>query len=78
MKQFTAALLLMLVAISCSKPVETTNAPKAKTYAELETLFKEWREFQRPPLKDGTPDYSVAAMKKQQEELSKWQQRLSN
>jgi uncharacterized protein (DUF885 family) len=69
--------ILILLCISCSKPVET-NAPKAKTYAELETLFKEWREFQRPPLKDGTPDYSAAAMKKQHEELSKWQQRLNN
>jgi hypothetical protein len=70
--------LLILIVISCSKPVETSNAPKAKSYAELETLFKEWREFQRPPFKDGTPDYSMAAMKKQQEELSKWQQRLDN
>jgi hypothetical protein len=70
--------LLILIVISCSKPVETSNAPKAKSYAELETLFKEWREFQRPPFKDGTPDYSVATMKKQQEELSKWQQRLNN
>jgi hypothetical protein len=78
MKQSALALLLILIVISCSKPVETSNAPKAKTYAELETLFKEWREFQRPPFKDGTPDYSVAAMKKQQEELSKWQQRLNN
>ncbi len=78
MKKLTVTLLLMLFVISCSKPVETINAPKSKTYAELETLFKEWREFQRPPLKDGTPDYSVAAMKKQQEELSKWQQRLNN
>jgi Bacterial protein of unknown function (DUF885) len=69
--------ILILLCISCSKPVET-NTPKAKTYAELETLFKEWREFQRPPLKDGTPDYSAAAMKKQHEELSKWQQRLNN
>ena len=65
MKQFAAALLLMLVVTSCSKPVETSNAPKAKTYAELEILFKEWREFQRPPLKEGTPDYSLATMKKQ-------------
>jgi hypothetical protein len=78
MKQSALALLLILIVISCSKPVETSNAPKAKSYAELETLFKEWREFQRPPFKDGTPDYSVAAMKKQQEELSKWQQRLNN
>ena len=78
MKQSALALLLILIVISCSKPVETSNAPKAKSYAELETLFKEWREFQRPPFKDGTPDYSIAAMKKQQEELSKWQQRLDN
>ncbi len=78
MKQSALALLLILIVISCSKPVETSNAPKARSYAELETLFKEWREFQRPPFKDGTPDYSIAAMKKQQEELSKWQQRLDN
>jgi hypothetical protein len=78
MKQSALALLLILIVISCSKQVETSNAPKAKSYAELETLFKEWREFQRPPFKDGTPDYSVAAMKKQQEELSKWQQLLNN
>ena len=78
MKQSALALLLILIVISCSKSVETNNSPKTKSYAELETLFKEWREFQRPPFKDGTPDYSVAAMKKQQEELSKWQQRLNN
>lgn len=78
MKQSALALSLILIVISCSKPVETSNAPKARSYAELETLFKEWREFQRPPLKDATPDYSVAAMKKQQEELGKWQHRLTN
>ena len=78
MKQSALVLLLILIVISCSKSVETNNSPKTKSYAELETLFKEWREFQRPPFKDGTPDYSVAAMKKQQEELSKWQQRLNN
>lgn len=77
MKKIAAPLLLVVFAISCTKPVET-NAPKTKTYAELETLFKEWREFQRPPLKNGTPDYSTAAMKQQQNELTKWQQRLNN
>lgn len=78
MKKITTALLLILFANSCSKPVETNIATKTKTYAELEKLFKEWRTFQRPLLKEGAPDYSIAAMKKQQEELSKWQQRLNN
>lgn len=77
MRKTTIALLLMLFAISCTKPVET-NAPKNKAYAELEQLFKEWRQFQRPPLKDGTPDYSVAAMKTQHQALAQWQERLNN
>jgi len=69
------ALLLPILLLSCNRPTET-QAPVHKTYAELETLFKEWRDFQRPLFKDGVPDYSLAAMKKQQEELLAWQQRL--
>lgn len=69
------ALFLSILVLSCAKPTET-QAPVYKTYAELETLFKEWRDFQRPLIKDGVPDYSVVAMKKQQEELRAWQQRL--
>ncbi|MBX2913818.1 MAG: DUF885 family protein [Cyclobacteriaceae bacterium] len=69
------ALLLPILILSCTKPTET-QAPVYKTYAELETLFKEWRDFQRPLFNDGVPDYSLAAMKKQQDELRTWQQRL--
>jgi hypothetical protein len=69
------ALFLSILVLSCAKPTETQD-PVYKTYAELETLFKEWRDFQRPLFTDGVPDYSLAAMKKQQEELRAWQQRL--
>jgi hypothetical protein len=69
------ALLLPILVLSCNKPTET-QAPVHKTYAELETLFKEWRDFQRPLFNDGVPDYSLAAMKKQQDELGAWQKRL--
>jgi len=27
---------------------------------ELQTLFTEWRAFERPPLHEGAPDYSPA------------------
>ena len=77
MKKIVVVLLIALFATGCTKPTETT-APKTASYSELEALFTQWREFQRPPLNDGVPDYSVAAMKKQHEELSKWQQRLNN
>lgn len=69
------ALFLSILILSCNKPTET-QAPVYKTYAELETLFKEWRDFQRPLFNDGVPDYSLAAMKKQHDELRTWQQRL--
>ena len=77
MKKLLVAVALLLVAISCSSPAEN-NGAKTKTHAALETLFKEWREFQRPPLKDGIPDYSVDAMKQQHASLDQWQQRLNN
>jgi hypothetical protein len=77
MKKLLVAIALLLVAMSCSKPDENKVA-KIKTHAALEALFKEWREFQRPPLKNGIPDYSVDAMKQQHASLGQWQQRLKN
>ncbi len=65
---------LSLYLIQCAPP--TDQAPKAKTYDELVTLFTEWREFQSPEMIDGVPDYTAASMKKQQAELPKWQARL--
>ncbi len=51
--------------------------PGRGTYDELVRLFKEWREFQKPKVIDGLPDYSAAAMKKQHQELKIFQGRLA-
>ncbi len=59
----------------CAAP-PATEAPKSTTYEQLVTLFTEWREFQSPDMVDGVSDYTVANMKKQHAELSKWQARL--
>ena len=29
-------------------------------YEQLNALFREWRSFEKPPLRDGAPDYSAA------------------
>ncbi len=50
---------------------------QASTHADLTQLFTEWREFQRPRMVNGVPDYSPAAMKQQYAGLKKWQQRLA-
>ncbi len=71
-----AVLALSLMGIQCSAP-KGEEVPKSKTYDELVTLFREWREFQHPAMLEGVPDYSVEAMKKQHAELKKWQARLN-
>ena len=46
-------------------------------YEALVALFKEWREFQKPPVVDGVPDYTVAAMAAQRARLPEFQRRLA-
>lgn len=67
--------IVLLAGCSPPAPVETK---KPTSYDQLVELFKTWREFQKPILKEGVPDYSVSAMKQQHEELKAWQQKLLN
>lgn len=52
-------------------------APSVGSYDDLVKLFAEWREFESPPLVDGVPDYSAAAMTAQHGELTVFQSRLA-
>ncbi len=68
-------LFALLGLIACARPKQPPVAI-GNTHADLATFFAEWRAFQRPPLVEGVPDYSIAAMKAQHEALKQWQQRL--
>lgn len=46
-------------------------------YDDLVKLFPEFREFQKPRITDGVPDYSVAAMRNQRKGLKEYQNRLA-
>ncbi|TMB14126.1 MAG: DUF885 domain-containing protein, partial [Deltaproteobacteria bacterium] len=46
-------------------------------YADLISLFADWRQFQKPRLVDGVPDYTPAAMAAQHRALAGYQQRLA-
>ena len=67
-----SVLLLVLICVAAA------SAPAARSagYDDLLTLFKEWRDFQRPKLVQSIPDYSPAAMSAQQRELPRFQARL--
>ena len=77
MSKILPSILFIFALIGCSKsaPFETK---KSTTYPQLVELFKTWREFQKPIMKEDVLDYSLAAMKQQHEELKSWQQKLQN
>lgn len=54
-----------------------SSAVAEDRYAELVTLFEEFREFVPPEVVDGVPDYSVAAMGKRHSELADFRKRLA-
>ena len=51
-------------------------AALADSHAELVALFEEWREFERPPLADGAPDYTAATFERRYEDYHVLRARL--
>jgi hypothetical protein len=44
---------------------------------ELVSLYSDWRAFERPPMRDGAPDYTAATIAKKHDELKEYQARLN-
>ncbi len=66
-----------LLAFICCSPSDNETAAGNGTYEDLVKLFEEWREFQKPIIVDGVPDYTADAMAKQHLELKDYQARLA-
>ena len=75
---FISLSLVLLAGCGEEQSQETPVSVNAPTnHAELQDFFLEWREFLKPEMNDGIPDYSAAAMQKQYAELPQWQTRLN-
>ncbi len=61
----------------CAPQDEKGNIISSNDYQDLVKLFEEWREFQKPEIIDGVPDYTAAVMKKQRLGLREFQDRLA-
>ncbi len=71
----SCTLSLLLLLAGCSTP--TAHQPNiSNSHEQLVEFFNQWRGFQAPTMIGGVPDYSAEAMKRQQYELTNWQQRL--
>ncbi|PYY03771.1 MAG: DUF885 domain-containing protein [Acidobacteria bacterium] len=53
---------------------ETASEPDG--YPVLVKLFQQWREFERPVMKNSVPDYSASAMAAKAAALPRWRKRL--
>ncbi len=69
----TVVLLLAAGAMACANG----SSAQGGSHQELVRLFEEWREFERPALTDGVPDYTAGAMAAQHAALPAWMERLN-
>src|SRR5690349_24880423 len=71
-----SALLCVLIGTSLlATPAVGQN--HGSSYEELTSLFADWRAFERPPLREGVPDYTAATFERRHAEFPKWQARLA-
>ena len=67
-------LILSLLVVHTEK-VQAQSQNSANNQA-LVTLFKEWRTFEKPPLREGAPDYSAETFEKRWPEFQELQTKL--
>ncbi len=79
MKHFKSILFIFFLAISCvqredDKPRELVYS--TDKYADLVSLFKEWRTFENPPKLKGAPDYTRSSFEKRQPQFKELRAKL--
>jgi hypothetical protein len=71
-------LLSLFACESAEQPKEkTTQMEKSRDHSDLVSLFREWRSFESPPLKDGAPDYTAETFNKRWPTFLQLQERLN-
>ena len=69
------ALCLSAVAVALALTIEARQRPTA--YEDLVTLFEEFVAFERPPVREGAPDYSASTVADRRSNLAAFQKRLA-
>ncbi|MCB9324048.1 MAG: hypothetical protein H6571_09970 [Lewinellaceae bacterium] len=62
--------------MACQPKNEPVPDQPLQNYEDLVTLFREWRIFENPPMKDGAPDYTVETFERRWPEFKKLQSKL--
>ena len=67
---------VLCLAIIASGVLMAAESNNAGNYDDLLTLFEQWREFERPPRRDGAPDYTAATFDSRYARFRDYQERL--
>jgi hypothetical protein len=76
MKPNLIFLLFFVICLSCKTENNSNAGVKYNKYTDLVALFKEWRTFENPPLREGAPDYTQETFKKRLPDFKKLEARL--
>ena len=71
--QFPFLILSLLIVHTEKAQAQSQNSANNQA---LVTLFKEWRTFEKPPLREGAPDYTAETFEKRWPEFQKLQTKL--
>ena len=66
--------IIFIIQTACGKKetVQTQNK-----YEDLLSFFEDWREFQKPEMIDGVPDYTASAMAEQKRRIPEFKNKLT-
>ncbi len=70
-------LIIFCIFSSACRSEERAPVKQSQEYGDLLLIFKEFREFQKPKMRDGVPDYSKEAMDEQEHGLQQFKDRLA-
>ncbi len=71
------AMIAVMFVVSLGSQEKSGEKLVSRNYEEIVSLFKEFREFMKPEIVDGVPDYTSVAMERQFNELKTFQKRLA-
>ncbi len=70
-------LILLILFLSSSSATGLTGQTEENNYDQLIQLFKDWRNFERPPLLNGAPDYTSKTFQQRWPKFQLLQNRLN-
>src|SRR5262245_55055272 len=76
-RALVARALGSLIIAAVSTQAAAAEGTTVTGYDDLLALFSDWRAFEKPPLRDGAPDYTAATLARKQAELKDYQARLA-